>query len=246
MTQRIRIVLVEPSHPGNIGAAARAMKTMDVTEMALVRPRRFPDPQADWRAAGALDVIENATVHDEISSAVKDCVMVAGTSVRERHIPWPVLSAEELADKIVTEVPGSERVAILFGRETSGLTNDELALCKHHVRIPSSDRYGSLNLAMAVQVVVYELFKSKYKNENPQPWDKPMATNEEMERFYAHLQEVLTEIGFYDPASPREAMTRLRRLFARINLDHTEVQILRGILSHIQKGNLKPLSKQLK
>lgn len=243
MTQQIRIVLVEPSHPGNIGSAARAMKTMDVYDLALVRPLRFPDPQADWRAAGALDVVANAVVHDEISDAVRDCVMVVGTSVRDRHIPWPVLSAEELAHKIVNDVPDGQCAAILFGRETSGLTNEELALCNHHVRIPSSERYGSLNLAMSVQVVVYELFKVRYSMHNLQPWDKPWATNEEVERFYSHLQEVLTEIDFYDPESPREAMTRLRRLFTRINLDHTEVQILRGILSHIQKAIEHPLSE---
>ena len=232
----IRIVLVEPSHPGNIGSAARAMKTMDVTDLALVRPRRFPDPQADWRAAGALDIIEKATIHDQISAAIADCVIVAGTSVRDRHIPWPVLSAEQFAHKIAQSVPLDQSVAILFGRETSGLTNEELSLCNHHVRIPSSDVYGSLNLAMSVQVVVYELFKARMSSEISTSWDKPLATNEEVERFYAHLESVLTDIGFYDPELPREAMTRLRRLFGRMDLDHTEVQILRGVLTHIEKA----------
>lgn len=235
----VRIVLVEPSHPGNIGGAARAMKTMGLNSLALVNPKRFPDPQADWRAAGALDIVEQATVCDTIAEAVRDSVLVAGTSARTRHIPWPMMTSAEFAEYVHTHFAEDDSVSILFGREDNGLTNDELNLCNRHVRIPASAQYGSINLAMSVQIVAYDLFCQTLSKELPvsdaEAWDKHLATFAEMRDFLEHLQSVLLQIGFSDPDEPRKAEVRLQRLFSRIEMDHTEAQILRGILTHIEK-----------
>lgn len=232
----VQVVLVEPSHPGNIGGAARAMKTMGLSRLAVVNPRRFPDPQADWRAAGALDIIESASVFETLEEALAPSVLVAATSARSRHIPWPVMSSEEFARHVQREYSSEDVVSVVFGREDSGLTNEELNLCNLQVRIPSSSEYGSLNLAMSVQIVAYDLFRiCQEDGRHEKVWDRPVATHHEIAAFFVHLESVLTEIDFYDPENPREAMTRLRRLFGRMELDQTEVQILRGVLSHIER-----------
>ncbi len=232
----MRIVLVEPSHPGNIGAAARAMKTMDLSALHLVRPKRFPDPQADWRAAGAIDIVASAQVHDTLEDAIGDCGYVAGTSVRDRHIPWIVKSAEEFAQVVGSMPSDSSPVAILFGRENNGLSNEELAVCNVHVRIPSSTEYGSLNLAMAVQIVAYELFKTRGRGDIQKNWDKRRARHREIMAMYEHLDRMLNSIGFFDPNAPRTAFTRLQRLLGRVDMDETEVQILRGIFTHVERA----------
>ncbi|MYD45639.1 MAG: RNA methyltransferase [Gammaproteobacteria bacterium] len=247
----IRIVLVEPSHPGNIGGAARAMKTMGLSTLAIVNPKRFPDPQADWRAAGALDIVEQAQVCDSISAAVKDSVLVAGTSARARHIPWPMMTSTQFAEFVHTKFKSDDCISVLFGREDNGLTNDELNLCNTHVRIPSNDQYGSLNLAMSVQIIAYDLFCQTLFETQEDPdeetWDKPLATFAEVNDFLEHLQSVLLRVGFSDPDEPRNAEIRLRRLFGRIHMDHTEVQILRGVLTHIEKElrSESPVSDQV-
>jgi tRNA (cytidine32/uridine32-2'-O)-methyltransferase len=229
---RIRVVLVEPSHPGNIGGAARALKTMGLTRLAVVNPKRFPDPQAQWRAAGAQDVLESVTVCDSLDAAIADCHWVVGTSTRSRRIPWPVKSAEAVAADILAQPAGSE-VAILFGRETNGLSNDELQRCHCHLQIPANPQYPSLNLAMAVQVVCYELFKQSEVVHAVPAWDRPAATQAQLEGLMGHLQGVLLHSGFLDPANPGQTMTRLRRLFTRVALDDTEVQMLRGMLRQL-------------
>lgn len=229
-------MLVEPSHPGNIGATARAMKTMDLSSLYLVKPKRFPDPQADWRAAGALDVVATAKVFDSLEDAISDCGYVAGTSVRDRHIPWTVKSIEEFAFDVAGIPEDSKPVAVLFGRENNGLSNEELALCNLHVRIPSSSEYGSLNLAMAVQIVAYELFKARGNTEIKVGWDRRHATHSEIAAMYDHLDRVLHTIGFFDPSAPRTAFTRFQRMFGRIELDETEVQILRGMFTHLERA----------
>ncbi|MCY4094268.1 MAG: RNA methyltransferase [Gammaproteobacteria bacterium] len=236
----IRIVLVEPSHPGNIGATARAMKTMDLSSLYLVNPKRFPDPQADWRAAGALDVVASAKVFDSLEDAIGDCGYVAGTSVRDRHIPWTVKSVEEFALDVAGMPEDSKPLAILFGRENNGLSNEELAMCNLHVRIPSSIVYGSLNLAMAVQILVYELFKGRGNTDVKTGWDRRHATHAEITAMYEHLDRVLNAIGFFDPSAPRTAFTRFQRMFGRIELDETEVQILRGMFTHIERAIAVP------
>lgn len=234
----IRIVLVNTSHPGNIGGVARAMKNMGMHRLYLVEPRCFPDEQATWRAASAEDVLEGAVVTATLDEAINDCQFVVGTSARERRIPWPLLDARACAAR-VGEVAGHEQVAILFGREDRGLTNDELSVCNLHLNIPTSETYSSLNLAMAVQVVCYELHMLQAAKRLPvaedAQWDSPFSTRENMERFYAHLEETLLELEFLDPAAPRQLMSRLRRLYSRVRLDEMELNILRGILTETQK-----------
>ena len=233
--ENIRIVLVEPGHPGNIGAAARAMKTMGMGHLALVRPQRFPDPQAEWRAAGAGDVIDRCRVFDNLQAAIGDCLWVVGTSARPRRIPWPVGDVREAAAEVVQQA-STGAVAVLFGRETSGLTNDELQRCNRHLQIPASRDYPSLNLAMAVQVVTYEIFRQAGEaNPRPRAWDRAPATAAAVEALLTHLETTLAATEFLDPENPGQTLTRLRRLFTRVQLDETEVGMLRGILTHFHR-----------
>lgn len=239
----IRIVLVEPSHPGNIGAVARAMKTMGVADLALVRPQRFPDARATWRAAGAVDVLDAAKVFEDLDDAIADCALIAGASARQRKIPWPVATAKELAAKIGAEGLGGRPAAVLFGREASGLTNEELQRCGWHVVIPTHPAYSSLNLAMAVQVVCYELYQALAAPSVSAPrtgpgagWDRRLASADQLAGLYGHLERVLVAIDFQREDGPRAATTRLRRLFGRARLDETETAILRGILTHVERG----------
>ena len=231
----VRIVLVEPSHPGNIGAAARAMKTMGFTSLHLVRPARFPDPQADWRAAQAVDVVENATVVDALEDAIGDCTAVFGTSARARRIPWPSMDAATAAAQLAVDGAATAPAAILFGREASGLTNAELQRCQHHIVIPAHPGYPSLNLAMAVQVVCYELFKAAGGTAPEVAPDRRLATVAAVDGFHAHLEATLRRIDFLKDSAPRQAMTRFRRLFARAALDETELGMLRGLLTHVDE-----------
>jgi len=234
----IRIVLVNTTHPGNIGGVARAMKNMGLSRLYLVAPEKFPDEQANWRAAAAADLLESAVITASVEEAIGDCQFVVGTSARERRIPWPLLDPRQCAARI-DAVCGREQVAIMFGREARGLTNEELQLCNLHLHIPSSEAYSSLNLAMAVQIVWYELRMLRLKDQLPatedEQWDTPFCTLENLERFYLHLEQTLAAIEFLDPAAPRQLMARLRRLYGRVRLDEMELNILRGILTETQK-----------
>ena len=234
--EHLRIVLVETAHPGNIGGAARAMKTMGLAQLWLVRPGRYPDPQAEWRAAGALDVLDRARVVDSLDAAIADCALVIGTSTRSRRIPWPLLTAHQLGARIRTESP-QRPIALLFGRETSGLTNDELQRCNLHVQIPANPAYSSLNVAMAVQVVCYELYQAQLESVDVPgaAWDREPATAAAVEALLTHLETVLTRVEFIDAANPGQVMTRLRRMFMRIRPDDTEISMLRGALTEIQR-----------
>jgi tRNA (cytidine32/uridine32-2'-O)-methyltransferase len=229
----IRVVLVEPSHPGNIGGAARAMKTMGLSDLALVNPDRFPDPQAQWRAAGAQDVLEATEVFDSVEAAIRDAQWVVGTSTRVRRIPWPLMKAEEAIAGIVERYE-TQKIAILFGRETSGLSNEELQKCHCHLVIPANPEYSSLNLAMAVQVVAYELYRQLEATPlDTDQWDRSPATSMQLEGLIEHFERVLIESEFLDPTNPGQTMTRLRRLLTRITPDETEVQMLRGVLKQL-------------
>ncbi len=234
----IRIVLVNTTHPGNIGGVARAMKNMGLSRLYLVAPVKFPHEQAVWRAASAGDVLDTAVVTTTVEEAIADCQFVVGTSARERRIPWPLLDPRQCAERI-DGVSGQEQVAVMFGREDRGLTNDELQLCNLHLNIPTSDAYSSLNLAMAVQIVCYELRMLLAQPTLPvsedEQWDTPFSTVENLERFYVHLEQTLTDIEFLDPAAPRQLMARLRRLYGRVRLDEMELNILRGILTETRK-----------
>ncbi len=236
---KVRIVLVNPSHPGNIGAVARAMKTMGLHDLVMVKPRAFPHEEATWRAAKAADVLANARVVPTLDAAISDCALVIGTSARERRIPWPALDPRRCAEEMLSTAARDGQVAVMFGREDHGLSNEELQACNMHLYIPSHEGYDSLNLAMAVQIVAYELRMLSLQDALPSDpcdeWDAPWTTAENMERFYVHLEETLTQIDFLDPAAPRQLMTRLRRLYGRVRLDEMELNILRGILTETQR-----------
>ncbi|MDC9729440.1 MAG: RNA methyltransferase [Methyloprofundus sp.] len=230
MLANIRIVLVETSHPGNIGAVARAMKNMCMTELYLVQPKIFPSAEATSRASGADDLLANAVVCESIQEAVADCEIVIGASARTRSISVPELLPRECAEKIVVEAQ-NKNIALLFGRENSGLKNHELDLCQSLLSIPSNSEYSSLNLAAAVQVVCYELMvATNIDVSKPKEPENPLASSAQMESFFDHLYQTLDEIGFLNPEKSTSIMRRLRRLYHRANLDTKELDILRGIL----------------
>lgn len=241
MLDRIRIVLVHTTHPGNIGATARAMKNMGLSDLCLVGPKLFPHPDAHARSSRADDLLDSATVVDTLEEAVADCQLVVGTSARDRNIPWPLVSPRELSDISCLKLRAVEdsKVAIVFGREDRGLTNEELHRCNLHVNIPSNPEFSSLNLAAAVQVICYELRVAASASDTDDPprwgveWDADQASAAEMERLFDHLERVLVDIDFLDPNNPRQLMTRMRRLFLRAAPDQVEINILRGILRKI-------------
>ena len=236
----IRIVLVGTTHPGNIGATARAMKNMGLSDLALVRPRYFPDQEATARASGAEDLLDGAMVVETLAEAIADCVYVAGTSARSRAINWPCLDARNAAVRLHEESANGP-VAAVFGPEKSGLSNADLDHCDTLLTIPTDPNFSSLNLAMAVQVVSYELRAAwtarQAQSEAPEyEADAPLATSAELEHFYRHLEQVLTDIRFLDPDNPRHLMRRLRRLFIRARPDKNELNILRGVLTAVDRS----------
>lgn len=241
---RISVVLVGTTHPGNIGASARAMKSMGLARLVLVNPRRFPCAEASARATGADDVLAQARVVGSLAEALADCRFVVGASARDRHIQWPALDPRECAARLINETCGGP-VALVFGRENSGLENEELDRCHALVRIPTGGQLSSLNLGAAVQVLVYEILRAaRGADTGPAAGDGellPGADHQEvpqhlMEGFYSHLNEALIEIGFYHPDRPKLLERRLRRLFNRVRPDRAELNILRGILTAAQKA----------
>ncbi|HHJ39978.1 MAG: tRNA (cytosine(32)/uridine(32)-2'-O)-methyltransferase TrmJ [Methylothermaceae bacteria B42] len=240
MLPKIRIVLVETSHPGNIGAVARAMKNMQFYELVLVSPKQFPSSDATARAAGADDVLARAEVCDTLQEAIAGCHLVIGSTARQRTISWPQVTPRECARLLEQEPPG-HRVALVFGRERSGLTNEELDLCHYWLHIPCNPGYSSLNLAAAVQIMVYELHLTRAVVAEKTPEPNLLATASQLESFYGHLQQTLQDIGFLHPRKAPSIMRRLRRLFGRVRLEKKEVDILRGILTAAQhsKGTNK-------
>ena len=238
LSSHVSVVLVETSHPGNIGAAARAMKNMGLSRLKLVNPEDFPHEKAIFRAASAADVVENAEIYHQLKDAIDDAGLVIGTSARGRRIPWPVVDPKQAAQEVLNVVARPQPVAILFGRESKGLTNEELQQCHLHLHIPTSEVYSSLNLAMAVQVVAYELRLLSHDAVAPtEGWDQPHATQAELEHLFKHLERTLTDVGFHDPSNPRQLLTRLRRLFLRAKLDQMEVNILRGFLKAVNQSS---------
>jgi TrmH family RNA methyltransferase len=230
----VNIVLVGISHPGNIGSAARAMKTMGLDRLRLVAPERFPATEATVMAAGADDVLQKARVFPDVRSAVADCGLVVGTTSRARHLPWRVVEPREAAREIAAASATSE-VAILFGAERTGLSNEDIEHCQLLLGIPTGASYASLNVAMAVQIVAYEvLLASRGEEAAAGARGVPLASATEMERFYGHLAQVLEEIDFRDRTGEGHLMARIRRLFNRTVLDQNEVNILRGILTSVQ------------
>ena len=249
----VRIVMVNTTLPANIGSALRAMKTMGLSKLVLVSPKTYPHPDINALAAGATDLIDQIEIVETLEDAIKDCHIVFGTSARSRTIPWPLLDARPAAEKSLKAViDDKQQVAVIFGREDRGLTNEELALANFHVTIPVNTDYGVLNVAQAIQIICYEMRMAAMdkmgKEVNPEAtmhvtetedmqWDEPLVTHEQMEQFYPHIEKMLAEIEFLDPKNPRLLPLRLRRLFGRIQLDRMEYHLLRGIFSRVQALN---------
>ncbi|WP_286198110.1 RNA methyltransferase [Salinisphaera sp. G21_0] len=237
-SENISIVLVNPSHPGNIGAAARAMKTMGLSQLCLVAPDDFPSGTATALASGADDLLRNARVCATLDEALADCQFVVGTSARVRGVSLPLVDPRTCARSIIDEAV-THKVALIFGREDKGLTNEQLRRCHLQVHIPTNEEFSSLNLGAAVQVLCYELRMMQLLSadalEMPEPRSHELANMEDMERYYDHLYQVLLEIGFLDHSSHEKIMAKLRRLYGRVRPDRVELSILRGVLSETQR-----------
>jgi len=231
MTAQVRIVLIDPSHPGNIGSVARAMKNMALTDLTLVRPRSFPHAEAVALAAGADDILSQARVVDTLAEAIGDAQFVAATTSRPRSYYWEFTTPRDVAARIVA-LPQDTRAALLFGSERYGLGTEDLNHCNVLVRIPANPEYCSLNLAMSVQLLSYEIFMAREQPHSHTQLELPLAAAGDVEHFYTHLLEVLNEIDFEDRTG--HLMERLRRLFNRAQLDRNELNIMRGILSAVQ------------
>jgi len=239
MLSNIRIVLIGTSHPGNIGGVARAMKNMCLSSLYLVQPKIFPSAEATSRASGADDVLAQARICNNLDEALQGCSLVIGTSARSRTLSWPVLDARSCATRVCQESQ-SHPVAIVFGREHSGLTNEELEFCHAQVKIPGNPNYMSLNIAAAVQIIAYEIWVTELGaggdvGVSARDSECPLATADEMALFYQHLEAVMMQTGFLDPQQPKLLMRRLRRLYNRARPDKNEINILRGILTAVQK-----------
>lgn len=243
LLDRLRIVMINTSDSGNIGAAARAMKTMGLRQLVLVQPEEFPTAKATARASAAADLLHNARVVQTLDEAIGDCQLVLGTSARLRTIPWPLIDPRQGAARVMNEPEGAD-IAILFGREDAGLTNEELRRCHFHICIPANEEYPVLNIGAAIQVICYEMRMAALERQaNPvvpdqsgmQQWDEPLVSSEDMERFLRHFEETLLDIDFFDPNNPKQLLTRVRRLFLRTRMDRLEMNLLRGVLSTVQK-----------
>ena len=254
----IKIILMRTTHPGNVGAVARAMKNMGLSDLSLVVPefnKVLSEDDAVRRSAGAEDVLAGAKTYLSLDDAISDCHVLIGASARNRKMPWPLMNPYDCAQHALKLLSGSSdstgrpKIAFLFGQEASGLSNEELQRCHYHVNIPAVQNFSSLNLAMAVQIICYELRMAFIKSDdapsknlasilspNDEGWDEPLASVDDVEGFFEHLEKTLVLTDFHNPENPRQLMTRLRRLFQRTHLDKMEVNILRGVLTSIQKN----------
>jgi TrmH family RNA methyltransferase len=241
--QHVHVVLVGTTHPGNVGASARAMKTMGLASLRLVTPPAgFPGADVTARAAGAGDVLADARVFDTLAEAIADCGLVLATSARSRSIPWPEYTPRDAGRRVLEATRAGTAVALVFGREQSGLSNEELSFCHGMVRIPADPEFSSLNLAAAVQLIGYELRLAAEPATNA-PMEGEESTRRvtaaELEQLYAHLEACMVDVGFMKPEQPRRLMLRLRRLFNRAALDENEYNILRGVLAAAQQAAKK-------
>ncbi len=238
MLERVKVVLVGTTHSGNIGSAARAMKVMGLSQMVLVDPQCQVDAQAIALAAGASEIALNAQIYPTLEAAVADCGLVVGTSARSRTLEWPMLEPRECGEKLISEAK-QHIVAMVFGRERTGLTNDELQLCHYHVCVPANPEYSSLNLAMAVQLVSYEVrmaYLALQQSSQSSTLQEEYPRHQELERFYAHLEQVIMQTEFISAQQPGQVMNKLRRMFTRARPEAQEINILRGILTSVQKS----------
>ena len=238
LNKQVKIILIETSNSGNIGSTLRAMKTMGFGNLCLVNPKKFPSEEVTALAANASDLIDTVEVVNSLDEALDGCNLVVGTSSRDRKVPWPNESIISASPKIIAEADKDNTVAILFGREDRGLTNDELQRCNLHVRIPANEDYPVLNVAMSVQVICYQLLIDKTlcsevkKNTH---WDVPLAESNHVERLIKHFVEVAAELEVFNKGNPRQIGARIKRMFTRIGLDEMEVNFLRGFLGAVEK-----------
>ncbi|HGF7149691.1 TPA: tRNA (cytosine(32)/uridine(32)-2'-O)-methyltransferase TrmJ [Vibrio cholerae] len=238
MLERVKVVLVGTTHSGNIGSAARAMKVMGLSQMVLVDPQCQVDAQAIALAAGASEIALNAQIYPTLEAAVADCGLVVGTSARSRTLEWPMLDPRECGEKLISEA-NQHSVAMVFGRERTGLTNEELQLCHYHVCVPANSEYSSLNLAMAVQLLSYEVrmaYLALQQSSQSSTLQEEYPRHQELERFYAHLEQVIMQTEFISAQQPGQVMNKLRRMFTRARPEAQEINILRGILTSVQKS----------
>ncbi|RBM40789.1 tRNA (cytosine(32)/uridine(32)-2'-O)-methyltransferase TrmJ [Vibrio tarriae] len=238
MLERVKVVLVGTTHSGNIGSAARAMKVMGLSQMVLVDPQCQVDAQAIALAAGASEIALNAQIYPTLEAAVADCGLVVGTSARSRTLEWPMLEPRECGEKLISEA-NQHSVAMVFGRERTGLTNDELQLCHYHVCVPANPEYSSLNLAMAVQLLSYEVrmaYLTLQQSSQSSTLQEEYPRHQELERFYAHLEQVIMQTEFISAQQPGQVMNKLRRMFTRARPEAQEINILRGILTSVQRS----------
>ena len=231
----INIVLVDTIHPGNIGSVARAMKTMGLSRLSLVNPRIFPSGDANALSGNATDVLESANIYSSIKDAIKDSTFVYATSSRDRSIQWPIMDASSAAEKISNEVASDKEISIIFGKEDRGLTNTELEYANNLIEIPANPEYPVLNLAMSAQIICYEIFKV-YNSDNIKEWrDYPEVNSEQLQRLIDHFIDTAVKIDVIDPDNPKKILSRIKRMFTRLQPDEMEASFMRGFLSGINK-----------
>jgi len=241
MLSNIRIVLVQPSHPGNIGSAARAMKNMGLEHLFLVNPKQFPHQEAYYRSSKADDILDRAQVVQTLDEALIDCGLVLGTSARTREMPQPLLSVRDAANKVMTEFKNIN-TAVVFGPERTGLENADLQKCQYHIQIPTVEDFSSLNLAMAVQVIAYELFVANLENQSMESSVdeiKNLATAEQLDGLFQHIEKAMLHSEFLNPKNPRRLMPRIRQIIHRAHIDRDDLDLLRGMMSSILRLKTK-------
>ena len=231
----INIVLVETSHPGNIGSVARAMKTMGLSRLSLVNPKDFPSGDANALSGNARDVLDAAIIYPNLDAAIKESTFVYATSARNRSINWPTVNPEEAADRILDQVAGDKEISIIFGREDRGLTTEELQLANFHLEIPANPDYPVLNIAMSVQIVTYELFKNRNTSQDREWRDYPEINSEDLQRLIDHFVETSIDLEMIDPKNPSQIIARIKRMFSRLQPDSMEGNYLRGFLTAVNK-----------
>ena len=234
-SELINIVLVETSHPGNIGSVARAMKTMGLSKLSLINPRKFPSGEANALSGNATDILENAQVYKTIEDAIKTSTFVYATSSRNRTIQWPTVNVEEGAELILNQTAAEKEISILFGREDRGLTNEELQLANTHIEIPANPDYPVLNLAMSAQILSYEIFKASH-NTDARDWhDYPEVDSANLQMLIDHFIQTAVNIDVIHPENPKKIISRIKRMFSRLHPDEMETSFLRGFLAAINK-----------
>lgn len=234
-SELINIVLVETSHPGNIGSVARAMKTMGLSKLSLINPRKFPSGEANALSGNATDILENAQIYKTIEDAIKTSTFVYATSSRNRTIQWPTVNVEEGAELILNQTIAEKEISILFGREDRGLTNEELQLANTHIEIPANPDYPVLNLAMSAQILSYEIFKASHNTEARDWHDYPEVDSANLQMLIDHFIETAVNIDVIHPENPKKIISRIKRMFSRLHPDEMEASFLRGFLAAINK-----------